>query len=299
MVINWLDFVSCELILKSFSEQTLPRGHLLVQVSLARLFNSCWHNYLTVAGTILHISLAQFFNSHWCNSSTDTGTNVQQSLARLFNSGWHDCSTVSGMILQQRLARLLNSRWQDCSTVAGTIVQLLLARFFNGNGQDFFFYAGRILQKWCSLLKNRAMHQEYDAWSADFACIRILNMLEFHRMYWQGSWYTSGSEYARVLNLYWIKSLKYPRETLKNKICSRYIWPGYLTIFLFLNNIHFLWVLRKSLRKNAPPTTLSRKPPWFFLQNHQCYSLQYATHATYASTPLTLLTMARHPSHPH
>ena len=225
------------------------------------------------------------FSSRWQDCSTVADTIVQQSVAWFFNSGWHDCSTVAGRIVQQSLARLFNCYWHDSSTVTAKI--------------SFFFFAGRILQKRCSLLKNRAMHQEYDAWSADFACIRILNMLEFHRMYWQGSWYTSGSEYARVLNLYWIKSLKYPRETLKNKICSRYIWPGYLTIFLFLNNIHFLWVLRKSLRKNAPPTTLSRKPPWFFLQNHQCYSLQYATHATYASTPLTLLTMARHPSHPH
>ena len=82
MVINWLDFVWCELTLKGISEQTLSRGHLLVKLSLARLFNS-----------------------HWNNSSKVTGTIVQQLLARLFNSGWHDCSTVAGTIIQQSLAR--------------------------------------------------------------------------------------------------------------------------------------------------------------------------------------------------
>ena len=82
MVINWLDFVWCELTLKGISEQTLSRVHLLVKLSLARLFNS-----------------------HWNNSSKVTGTIVQQLLARLFNSGWHDCSTVAGTIIQQSLAR--------------------------------------------------------------------------------------------------------------------------------------------------------------------------------------------------
>ena len=37
----------------------------------------------------------------------------------------------------------------------------------------------------------------------DFECIRNLNMLDFHWVYWQSSYYISGSEYARVLNLVW------------------------------------------------------------------------------------------------
>ena len=39
-----------------------------------------------------------------------------------------------------------------------------------------------------------------------------------------------------------------------------------LILFLALNNIHFLLVLGKILRNNAPPS-------WYFLQYHQRYSL--------------------------
>ena len=107
-----------------------------------------------------------FFNSHRHDCSTVAGMILQQSLARLLNSHWHKYATVAGTILQQSLVRLFNCSWYDCSTVTGTIVQQSLARFFNSHGQDFcFFYAGRILQQWCSLLKNRALHQEYDTWS--------------------------------------------------------------------------------------------------------------------------------------
>ena len=67
------------------------------------------------------------------------------------------------------LARLFNSHWQDYSTVAGMILQQSLARLINSHGQIFlFFYAGRILQQWRSLLKNRAMSQEYGTWSVNF-----------------------------------------------------------------------------------------------------------------------------------
>ena len=155
---------------------------------LAWLFNSHWHNSSIVAGKILQQSLARFFNSGWHNSSIVTGAIVQQSLARLFNSRWHDIqqslawlfnshwhdySTVAAMTLQQSLARLFNSQWHDSSRVTGTILQQSLERFFNRcwhnsltvAGKIFsFFYAGRILQQWCSLLKNRAMYQEYDTW---------------------------------------------------------------------------------------------------------------------------------------
>ena len=69
--------------------------------------------------------------------------------------------------------------------------------------------------------------------------------------------------------------------------------------FLALNNIHFLLILGKSLRNNAPPTILSNTPSWYFLQYHQCYSLQYASHAKHVSTPSTLHTLVHHPCHPH
>ena len=123
------------------------------QRSLARLFNSHWHDCSTVASTIIQQWLAWFFNSHWHDCLTVTGTIVQQSLARLINSGWHDSSTVTGIILQQSPARFFNSGWHDSSTVTGKIFS--------------FFYAGRILQQRCSLLKNRAMYQEYDTCSDD------------------------------------------------------------------------------------------------------------------------------------
>ena len=134
MVINWLDFMWYELILKGIFKQTLPRGYLLVKLSLARLFNSRWHNYLTVPGTILHKSLTQFFNSHWCNSSIVAGTIFQESLAQLFNSHWHhDCSTVTDMVVQQSLARLFNSYWHNSSTVTGKIFFSVLAEFFKSD----------------------------------------------------------------------------------------------------------------------------------------------------------------------
>ena len=128
MVINWMDFIWYEVTLKGIFEQTLSQGHLLVKLSLAPLFNSHWHDYSTIAGTIVQQSLVRFFNSHWNNSSTVTGTILQQSLAWVSSSGWHDSLTVTGKILS-------------------------------------FFYDCRILQQWCSLLKNRAMYQQYDIWS--------------------------------------------------------------------------------------------------------------------------------------
>ena len=125
MVINWLDFIWYELTLKGISEQVLSRGHLLVELSLARLFSSRWHDSATVTATIVHQSLVQLCNSGWHDSSTVTGIILQQSLARLFSSGWHDSSRVTGIILQQ-----FNSHWYDCSTVVGTILKQSRARFF-------------------------------------------------------------------------------------------------------------------------------------------------------------------------
>ena len=132
----------------------------ILQQSLARLFNSHWHDCSTVTGTVVQQSLTLFFNSGWHDSSTVTGTVIQQSLAGLINRGWHDPLTVTGIIFkstgtiaQQSLVRFSNSHWHDYSTVAGKIFS--------------FFYAGRILQQRCSLLKNRAMYQEYDTCSDD------------------------------------------------------------------------------------------------------------------------------------
>ena len=122
----------------------------VIQQSLARLLNSHWHDYSAVQNYGQQ-SMARLINNRWNDFSTVTGTIVQQLLARLFNSGWHDSSTVTGIILQQSPARFFNSGWHDSSTVTGKIFS--------------FFYAGRILQQWSSLLKNRAMYQEYDTWS--------------------------------------------------------------------------------------------------------------------------------------
>ena len=134
MVINWLDFIWHKLTLGGISEQSLLRGHFpLVELSLARLFNSHWYNFSTVTGTSIQQWLAQFFNIHWHDSSTVTDTILQQSLARLFNSHWHDGSIVTDTIVQQSLARLFNSRWHDSPTVAVKIFS--------------FFYAGRIFQQ--------------------------------------------------------------------------------------------------------------------------------------------------------
>ena len=166
MVINWLDCVWYELTLKGISEQTLSRGHLLVELSLARLFNSHWHNASTVTSMVVQQSLTRLFDRRWHDCSTVTGMIVHQSLARVFNSRWHNYSTVAGTIFQQSLARFFNSYWHDSSTMAGTILQQSRSRFFS------FFYAGRILEQRCSLLKNRAMYQEYDTWSNETLIIK-------------------------------------------------------------------------------------------------------------------------------
>ena len=111
----------------------------------------------TVTDTIIKQSLARLFNSRWHDCSTVPDTIIQQSLAQLFKSHWHDCSTITGTVIQQSLAQLFNSGWHDSITVTGTIPYEWLVRFFNSHWQDFsFFYAGRILQQWFSLLKNRA-----------------------------------------------------------------------------------------------------------------------------------------------
>ena len=68
-----------------------------------------------------------------------------------------------------------------------------------------------------------------------------------------------------------------------------------MKVVVALNSIHCLRVLGKSLRNNAPPRILSNTSSWYFLQYHQRYSLQYATHSTHVSTSLTLPILAYHP----
>ena len=87
-------------------------------------------------------------------------------------------------------------------------------------------------------------------------------------------------------------------KTLKNEICLECIWPETWIVFLALKNIHFLRVLGKSLRNNAPSTILPNTPSWYFLQYHQRYSPQYPTHTTHVNTPPTLSTLAHHPRQP-
>ena len=79
-----MDITWYELTLKGISEQALSRGHLLVELSLTRLFNSHWHNSSSVAGTIIQQSLARLFNGHWHYSSTVAGIILQQPQARFF-----------------------------------------------------------------------------------------------------------------------------------------------------------------------------------------------------------------------
>ena len=76
---------------------------MILQQSLARLFNSHWHKYAIVAGKIL-----------------------QQSLVRLLNSRWHNCSTVTGTIVQQSRSRFFFLCWQNSSTVMFTVEESCL-----------------------------------------------------------------------------------------------------------------------------------------------------------------------------
>ena len=123
-------------------------------------------------------------------------------------------------------------------------------------------------------------------------------MLDFHRVYWQDSWCISGPEYARVLNIFWKQlyntfKFKYLGETLKNKICSKCIWPETWIIFLALKNIDFLSAFGKSLRNIALPTTLSSSLPIFPPISPTLFTL----YATDASTSTTLPKLAHQPRH--
>ena len=70
---------------------------------------------------------------------------------------------------------------------------------------------------------------------------------------------------------------------------------GNLNSFSSFEQYSFPAGFRKSLKNHAPLTILSNTPAWYFLQYHQCYSLQYASHAKH---PSTLPTLVHHPFHP-
>ena len=112
----------------------------------------------------------------------------------------------------------------------------------------------------------------------DFTCIRNLNMLVSQGilkglLIYLGFWICQSFESVLETALKNNFKFKYPRETLKNKICLEYIRPETWILFLALNNIHFLRVLEKSFRNNAPPVILSNPPSWCFPQYHKRYSL--------------------------
>ena len=76
--------------LKGISEQTLSWGYLLVELSLARLFNSHWHSSSTVTDTIVQQSLEQLCKCGWHDSSTVTAKSFLFSvLVEFFNSDVH------------------------------------------------------------------------------------------------------------------------------------------------------------------------------------------------------------------
>ena len=102
-----------------------------------------------------------------------------------------------------------------------------------------------------------------------FCMIRNLNMLVSlgilkGLLILLGFWICQSSESVLEITLKNNFKFKYPRETLKNKICLEYIRPETWILFLALNNIHFLRVLEKSFRNNAPPMILSNPPSWCF-----------------------------------
>ena len=113
----------------------------------------------------------------------------------------------------------------------------------------------------------------------------------------------NSSEYrvlSIVLNLFWNQLYKkFKFKYVKNKMCSKHIWPEFRILFLALNNINFLRVLGKSLRNNALPTILRSTPPSYFLQYHLRYSLKYVTHATHTSISPTVPTLTHSLCHPH
>ena len=150
----------------------------------------------------------RLFNSHWHECSTVTGKIVQQWLARLFNSHWHDYSTVTGMIDQQWLARFFNSHWYNSSTVTGRIIQQSRADFS-------FFYAGRILQQWRSLLKNRAMYQEFGRWSVQLNSRRVATAKFWYTLNSYSSTNTSSSEQLNLGFMHYY--IKFLRRTYQQK----------------------------------------------------------------------------------
>ena len=105
----------------------------------------------------------------------------------------------------------------------------------------------------------------------------------------------SGSEYARVLNLFWEQLInnfkfKYSGETLKNKICSKCIFdlkPEFFfqlwTIFISCEFLERLWEIMRH--------------PWYCLAHHPGIS-SIITSVTHFITPSTPPTVAYQPPYP-
>ena len=151
---------SCEWLSKNSANdcQTIV---IVTELSLAWLFNSCWHNLSAVAGTILQQLLARFFNNQvifflcvlaeFFNSDVHcwriVSVTVEQSCQWPSNNSASDCWTIV-IATELSLARLFYSCWHDSSAVAGTILQQLLARFFNNQVNFFCVLAEFFVQCW-------------------------------------------------------------------------------------------------------------------------------------------------------
>ena len=123
----------------------------------------------------------------------------------------------------------------------------------------------------------------------------------------QEPWYVSFTGYIervnnipRVLNMpeFWIYyennlknnfKFKYPKETLKNKICLECIQPETWILFLALNNIHFLRVLGNSLEIMHHPQYCLKHHPGIFS------NITNATHFRKPSMPPMLAHCSLYP----
>ena len=109
-------------------------------------------------------------------------------------------------------------------------------------------------------------------------------------------WICFGNNFKIALNSNILK-------TLKNKICSKCMWPETWILFLALSNTYFLWAFGKSLRNSARPTILSSTLAFPaispMLLTLVCHPRYHITHLTHAGTPHTSPTLACHPHRPH
>ena len=96
---------------------------------------------------------------------------------------------------------------------------------------------------------------------------------------------------------FWICSGNNLKITFNLNIQGKLQKITYVRRIYYLKPKSFFQLLRasgKSLRNKEPPTILSSASPWYFLQYHQRYSLQYTSHN---STQTTIPTLAYYPRH--